>query len=43
MLLFDTTFVIDLEREFGGTRPGKAAAFLDRYRDAVPNISIITY
>ena len=41
-MLFDTTFVIDLEREFIRNRPSNAVRFLEQHREAVPHISIIT-
>lgn len=42
-MLFDTTFVIDLEREFARSRPGRAVAFLHRHPETIPAISIITF
>lgn len=41
-MLFDTTFVIDLEREFVREQPAKATRFLEEHRQAIPHISIIT-
>lgn len=42
-MLFDTTFVIDLEREFARNRPGRAVKFLEEHSETVPHISIITF
>ena len=41
-MLFDTTFVIDFEREVKRARPGKAHAFLQANPNAPLFISIIT-
>jgi tRNA(fMet)-specific endonuclease VapC len=42
-VLFDTTFVIDLQRETVRKARGRAYAFLQAHADALMRISIITY
>jgi len=42
-MLFDTTFLIDLQREVLKRAPGKAFAFLEAHSDSPVWISIITY
>ena len=42
-MLFDTTFLIDLQREAVRRAPGKAFGFLEARGDAPVLISIITY
>lgn len=39
-MLFDTTFVIDLEREFVREQPAKATRFLEEHRPAIPHIGL---
>ncbi|MFQ5741696.1 MAG: type II toxin-antitoxin system VapC family toxin [Acidobacteriota bacterium] len=41
-MIFDTTFLIDLEREYSRDRPGGARAFLQLHQDTPLSISIIT-
>ncbi len=42
-MLFDTTFLIDLERETTRGRAGRAIAFLETRPDVATAISIISY
>jgi tRNA(fMet)-specific endonuclease VapC len=42
-VLFDTTFLIDLQREALHRSPGKAFRFLDAHGEAPVRISIVTY
>ncbi|MBM3892268.1 MAG: type II toxin-antitoxin system VapC family toxin [Verrucomicrobia bacterium] len=41
-MIYDTTFVIHLEREFRRKRPGPASAFLQAHPRDVPCISLVT-
>lgn len=42
MKLLDTSFLIDLQREFHGKRPGRATAFLQANAEVVFKISVIS-
>jgi len=42
-MLFDTTFLIDLQRETLRKNPGKAFRFLEAHPEAAMQISAITY
>lgn len=42
-MLFDTTFLIDLQREVARRTPGRAFRFLEEHPDIPVRISIVTY
>ena len=42
MMLLDTSFLIDLQREFHRKRPGRATAFLRAHAEVVFKISVIS-
>jgi tRNA(fMet)-specific endonuclease VapC len=41
-MILDTCFLIDLQREFRRSEPGRATAFLETHKSALFSISVIT-